>query len=141
MTRSGRCAKINPGFHRLQSLIIRRYRLEPIELARHIIQLVEEKKGEDILLLDISELDAFTDYFVFCNGSSDRQLKALQESVLESAKKDLQIIPWSKEGTGESGWVLLDYGDVIVHLFSPEKRAYYDLEGLWNEGKVLLHIQ
>ena len=97
--------------------------------------------GENILLLDISEMDAFTDYFVFCNGSSDRQLKALQESVLESAKKEFQAIPWSKEGSGEAEWILLDYGDVIVHLFSPEKRAFYDLEELWQEGKVLLHIQ
>jgi ribosome-associated protein len=102
---------------------------------------VEEKKGEDILLLDLSALDAFTDYFVFCNGSSDRQLKALQESVLVSVKKDLQVLPWSREGSGEDEWVLLDYGDVVVHLFSPEKRAYYDLEDLWKEGKVLLHIQ
>ena len=89
----------------------------------------------------MSELDTFTDYFVFCNGSSDRQLRALQESVLESVKKECSVIPWGKEGSGEAEWVLLDYGDVIVHLFSPEKRAYYDLEGLWQEGKVLLHIQ
>ena len=105
------------------------------------MHLVEEKKGEDILLLDLSALDCFTDYFVFCNGSSDRQLKALQESVLESVKKQYRAIPWSKEGSGEAEWMLLDYGDVIVHLFSPEKRAYYDLEELWKEGKVLLHIQ
>jgi ribosome-associated protein len=65
----------------------------------------------------------------------------LEESVLESVKKDFRVIPWSREGSGEVEWVLLDYGDVIVHLFSPEKRAYYDLEELWREGKVLLHIQ
>lgn len=119
----------------------RRYRLEPIELARHIVQLVEEKKGENVLLLDISELDTFTDYFVFCSGSSDRQLEALQETVLVSVKKNFQAIPWSKEGNGEAEWILLDYGDVVVHLFGPEKRAFYDLEGLWKEGKILLHIQ
>jgi ribosome-associated protein len=86
-------------------------------------------------------MDSFTDYFVFCNGSSDRQLKSLQESVLESVKKEFRATPWSKEGSGEAEWILLDYGDVIVHLFSPEKRAFYDLEGLWQEGKVLLQIQ
>lgn len=86
-------------------------------------------------------MDTFTDYFVFCSGNSDRQLQALQESILESAKKEFRAIPWSKEGSGDNEWLLLDYGDVIVHIFSHEKRAYYDLEGLWKEGKVLLHIQ
>jgi len=93
------------------------------------------------LLLDISELDTFTNYFVFCSGSSERQLKALQESILESAKKTFQVIPWSREGSAETEWFLLDYGDIVVHIFSPEKRAYYDLEGLWQAGKILLHVQ
>jgi ribosome-associated protein len=118
-----------------------RCRLEPIELARHIVHVVEEKKGEDILLLDISDQETFTDYFVFCSGTSDRQLEALRESILESVKQAFQTIPWSREGSADEEWLLLDYSDVIVHLFSPEKRAYYDLEGLWNQGKVLLRIQ
>jgi ribosome-associated protein len=117
-----------------------RCRLEPIELARHIVHVAEEKKGEDILLLDISDQETFTDYFVFCSGTSDRQLEALRESILESVKQTFQAIPWSREGSADEEWLLLDYSDVIVHLFSPEKRAYYDLEGLWNKGKVLLRI-
>lgn len=106
-----------------------------------MVHLVEDKKGEDILLLDISELETFTNFFVFCSGSSERQLRALQESIIESVKKSYQLVPWSREGSGEVEWFLLDYGDVIIHIFSPERRAYYDLEGLWKEGKILLHIQ
>ena len=92
-------------------------------------------------MLDISEQETFTDYFVFCNGTSDRQLEALRQGILESVKQTYQAIPWSREGSAEEEWLLLDYSDVIVHLFSPEKRAYYDLEGLWEQGKVLLRIQ
>jgi len=86
-------------------------------------------------------METFSDYFVFCSGGSDRQLNALQEDILKSVKQNFQTIPWSREGRGDSEWILLDYGDVIVHLFSPEKRAFYDLEGLWQEGNILLHIQ
>ncbi len=86
-------------------------------------------------------MDTFADFFVFCSGNSDRQLDALQESILESAKKNYRAIPWSKEGSGDAEWLLLDYSDVIVHLFSPAKRSFYNLEELWKEGKVLLHIQ
>jgi ribosome-associated protein len=118
-----------------------RCRLEPIELARHIVHVAEEKKGEDILLLDITAQETFTDYFVFCNGTSDRQLESLREGILESVKQTFHTTPWSREGSADEEWLLLDYSDVIVHLFSPEKRAYYDLEGLWSNGKVLLHIQ
>jgi ribosome-associated protein len=106
-----------------------------------VVKVVDERKGEDILLLDITGLDTFTDYFVFCSGTSDRQLDALQESVLGSVKKSFGAVLAGKEGTRETEWMLLDFGDVIVNLFSPEKRAYYDLEELWKEGKVVIHIQ
>lgn len=103
--------------------------------------MAEEIKGEDILLLDISELDTFADYFVFCSGNTDRQLDDLMENITRSVKQSFSQTPFSKEGSGETEWLLLDYADVIVHLFSHEKRAYYDLEGLWDKGKVLLRIQ
>jgi ribosome-associated protein len=93
------------------------------------------------LLLDITAQETFTDYFVFCNGTSDRQLEALRDGIRESVKETFHVTPWSREGNADEGWLLLDYSDVIVHLFSPEKRAYYDLEGLWSQGKVLLQIQ
>ena len=97
--------------------------------------------GDDILLLDIREISPFSDFFVICSGASERQLKALVQGIRETVKKELDILPHNVEGEAISGWVLLDYLDVIVHIFSPELRDYYDLEGLWQEGKVLLRMQ
>lgn len=101
---------------------------------------LEEKKGEDILLLDIHEISDFADYFVICSGTSDRMLQALVDDVQKKLRKQYRI-RGRIEGLAQDGWVLADYGDVIVHLFSPDRRSYYRLEELWNQGKVLLHFQ
>ena len=92
-------------------------------------------------MLDISDEVIFTDYFLICNGENDRQLKALADGIAEDAKKKADIIPWGTEGEPSSGWVLLDYGDLIVHLFSPEMRVFYNLEELWGDGHVVLRMQ
>jgi ribosome-associated protein len=105
------------------------------------VDIIEERLGEDIVLLDIREVSPFADYFVICSGTSERQLKALASGLREEIKKRLNILPRNIEGEPFSGWVLMDYLDLVVHLFAPEQRAYYDLEGLWQEGKVLLRIQ
>ncbi len=101
---------------------------------------LEEKKGEDILLLDLKDIASFTDYFVICNGTPDRMLNALADTVVddirEQHKKKGRV-----EGEARGGWLIVDYGDVVVHLFSPDQRGYYNLEELWNEGKVLLKVQ
>jgi ribosome-associated protein len=115
--------------------------LEPLELARHIVNVVEDKKAEDIVLLDLRPDAIIADFFIICNGNSDRQLRALSDAVRESVKETYAKLPFSIEGTPESGWVLMDYGDVVVHLFFEEKRRYYDLEGLWRSANVLLSIQ
>jgi ribosome-associated protein len=82
------------------------------------------------------------DFLILCSGNSDRQLKALAEYVRTGVKEKFDTLPFSSEGTAESGWILMDYGDVIVHLFLEEIRDYYDLEGLWSaESSVLLSIQ
>ncbi len=104
--------------------------------------MVEDKKAENIVLLDLRPDVVMADFFVICNGNSDRQLRALLEAVQKSVKENHNLRTFSTEGTPESGWVLLDYGDVVVHLFLEEKRHYYDLEGLWqSEASVLLSIQ
>ena len=107
--------------------------------AREIINALEEKKAIDILLLDIHEIAYFTDYFIICSGSSDRMLRSLIQAATDSAKKTMQ-----KRGRimGEPshGWIAIDLGDIVVHLFSPEQRAYYDLESLWSDGNILLKI-
>lgn len=101
---------------------------------------LEKKKGEDILLLDIREIAPLADYFVICSGTSDRMLDALVDAVLHEVKTRHKLRP-RIEGAPGDGWVLADYGDVILHLFSPNKRNFYRLEELWNQGKVVLHLQ
>lgn len=101
---------------------------------------LEDKKGEDILLLDIHELASFADYFVICTGTSDRMLDSLADAVLETAKKQFGI-NGRVEGQPQDGWLLVDVGDVIVHLFSPEQRDYYNIEQLWERAKTLLRLQ
>jgi ribosome-associated protein len=111
-----------------------------LELAREIVNALEDKKGEDIILMDLKDLAAFTDYFVICTGTSDRMLDALADSVLDRSGK-VRNKRGRKEGLARDGWVVVDNGDVVVHLFSPDQREYYDLEELWSEGKVLLRVQ
>ncbi|HAD06686.1 MAG TPA: ribosome silencing factor [Anaerolineaceae bacterium] len=105
-----------------------------------MINTLEDKKGENILLMDIQDIATFTDYFILCSGSSERMIESLADAVLENVKKEFQMIG-KKEGYAQGGWVLVDLGDVIVHLFSPEQREYYRLEELWSHGKILLRLQ
>lgn len=100
---------------------------------------MEDKKGEDILLLDLQELATFTDYFILCNGSSGRMLRSLADTVREFAWKSK--LRARLEGNDEGGWMVVDMEDIVVHLFSPEQRDYYQLEQLWSNGKVLLRLQ
>jgi ribosome-associated protein len=111
-----------------------------LDITHTIINSLEEKKGEDILLLDIQKISSFTDYFVICTGTSDRMLDALAEAVTEAIRKKHHK-KGRVEGLPQEGWTVIDYGDVVVHLFSPDQRDYYRLEELWNQGKVLLHVQ
>jgi len=114
--------------------------LEPIELAHTVVNALEEKKGENIILLDIQKVASFTDFFVICSGTSDRMLDALATGVLEKVRQTHHI-KGRKEGAGVAGWEVIDFGSVMVHLFAPEQRNFYKLEELWNEGKVLVRLQ
>jgi ribosome-associated protein len=109
-------------------------------MARKLVDVLEDKKADNIILLDIHEIASFTDYFVICNGSSDRMLSALADAASEAAHQLFQL-PAKIEGRPEDGWLLVDLGDMIVHLFSPDQREYYRLEQLWDKGKVLLKLQ
>jgi len=109
-------------------------------MAHTIIDVLEDKKGEDIVLLDIRELAPFADYFVICSGTSDRMLDALADAVVQEVKEKFDQ-RGRIEGYPREGWLLADFGDVVLHLFSPERRDYYRLEELWSKGKVLLHLQ
>ena len=100
-----------------------------------------DKKGSDILLLDIRDHAVFADYFLICDGENERQLKALADNVVLNAKQDAQVAAKGVEGEPSSGWVLVDFGDLVVHLFSPEKRDYYRLEDIWDRARTVMHIQ
>jgi ribosome-associated protein len=91
--------------------------------------------------LDIRPVSVVADYFVICSGSSERQLEAVTRDITEALKREAQLAPLHKEGDSRSGWVLLDYGDVVVHIFSPAEREYYRLEELWGAALPLVRIQ
>jgi ribosome-associated protein len=110
-------------------------------LARALVDALEDKKAEDIVLLDLTGQSIFTDYFVIGTGTSERQLKALVDGVAEAARVQFQLKSPRVEGHAEGGWVLMDFGSVIVHAFSSAQRRRYKLEELWHEGKVMLRIQ
>ncbi|HZW03348.1 MAG TPA: ribosome silencing factor [Anaerolineaceae bacterium] len=111
-----------------------------MQIARGIVDALEDKKAEDILLIDLQGVASFADYFIITTGTSDRMLNSLAKSVIEKAKTDYEL-RGTAEGQPEYGWVVVDLGDIIVHLFSPEQRDYYQLEELWQEGRVLLRLQ
>jgi ribosome-associated protein len=117
--------------------------IEIIEFAREIVDIIADKKGEDIALLDLRERTIIADYFIVCSAGSERQLKAIVNGVTEEVKKRYGLIPRGVEGEAETGWVLIDYGDVVVHAFAPEVRSYYDLESFWvgQDASVLLKMQ
>lgn len=106
-----------------------------------VVDTIVDKKGSDILLLDIRDHAVFADYFLLCNGENERQLKALADQIAEDAKKNGQIRAYGIEGEPSSGWVLIDFGDLVVHLFSPDKRDYYRLEEIWDRSHVVMHVQ
>ena len=113
--------------------------LEPLELARAIVEQIDEKMGVDILMLDLSEVSLIADYFVIATGESDRQLRAIAEGVQQGLKEQgMQRL--SIEGAPGSGWVLLDYGAVVVHLFSPNQRRHYNLEELWSSARTVVRM-
>ncbi len=109
-------------------------------MARSIVDVLEDKKGEDIVLLDIQGLAPFADYFIICSGTSDRMLRSLADSAVETVKKGYKL-RGRVEGQPQDGWVLVDFGDVVLHIFSPDRRNYYRIEELWAQGKVLVRLQ
>ena len=91
-------------------------------------------------MLDIQELTTFTDYFILCNGTSDRMLQALSNSLREFVKQEYEINV-QLEGQSRDGWIVADLEDIVIHFFSPELRNYYKLEQLWSKGRVILNLQ
>ena len=114
---------------------------DTLDFTNLIIDVALDKKGSDILLLDVQEQVIFADYFLLCNGESGRQIRALVDGIVKEAKLEAQEIPMSIEGDPQDGWMMIDYGYVVVHIFSPESRDYYNLEELWQDARVVLRLQ
>jgi ribosome-associated protein len=108
--------------------------LPSAELAREIAGYALEKKAQEVLELDMRGLVGYTDYFVICTGNTDRQVKAIHDAVLGGCKHDHGVTPRRIEGQGRAQWILMDYLDVVVHVFTPATREFYRLEQLWGEA-------
>ncbi|MFL5820095.1 MAG: ribosome silencing factor [Solirubrobacteraceae bacterium] len=104
------------------------------DLVQLLAGYAEDKKARDIVALDLREMVAYTDYFLICSGTSDRQAKAIHDGIHEGLKHDHGLLPSRVEGLPQARWILMDYLDVVVHVFTPETRAFYRLEQLWGEA-------
>ena len=113
--------------------------LLPLEYARYAADVASDKLASDIVMLDIGEVSDFADYFVIITVESTRQMRALVED-LEHALEEKGGVRHHREGTPESGWMLLDFGDVVIHIFGAEERQFYDLESAWAEATELVRI-
>jgi len=106
------------------------------ELITLILEGIEEVKGQDIILLDLREIEnTVCDYFIICNGTSNTQVNAIVGSVQKTVSKTIQDKPWHIEGQDNAEWVLMDYVNVVVHVFQKHVREFYDIEGLWGDAK------
>ncbi|MGZ3645918.1 MAG: ribosome silencing factor [Ktedonobacteraceae bacterium] len=114
--------------------------LDPGQLARAAVDIASDKKASDVILLDIREVTTFADYFVICTGNNRRQIQAIADAIDEQlGEQGAKVL--HQEGVAESGWLLLDVGDVIVHILGTKEREYYRLERLWNEAKTVVYLQ
>lgn len=115
--------------------------MDGLTLARAAVDAAADKKAEDVILLDLRELSPVADFFVVCSGSNERQIAAIADNVQDKLREDHASKPYRVEGTGSSGWLLLDYGDVLVHVFAPSQREFYRLEALWAKAPALVKVQ
>ena len=107
--------------------------MSPEELTQAVAALAADKKAIDIVALDLRGIAGYTDFFLICSGGSDRQTKAIHDGIHEGMKKEHEILPRRVEGLSEARWILMDYLDCVVHVFTPDTRDYYRLEQLWGD--------
>lgn len=108
------------------------------ELALRAADAAENKKGIDIEILEVGELTIIADYFVICSGNSEVQVQAIARGIEEELEEELEVEPQRVAGASEGRWILMDYADVLVHVFHKEEREYYELERLWADAEEIL---
>ncbi|MDH5608075.1 MAG: ribosome silencing factor [Cyclobacteriaceae bacterium] len=109
------------------------------QMSEFVVQGMLEKKASDVVVLDLRGIKhAIADYFVICSGNSDTQIEAISDSIEEQVRKSSKQKPWKREGFQNREWILIDYVDVVAHVFTEEKRAFYGLEDLWADAKITL---
>jgi ribosome-associated protein len=108
--------------------------MTPEEIAQAIAEYASDRKALEIVQLDLREILGYTDYFVICTGRTDRQTKAIHDAIHAGMKSEHGILPRRVEGLTQAHWILMDYLDVVVHVFTPDTREYYRLEQLWGEA-------
>ena len=108
-----------------------------IDILKKIKQCIENKKGDKITIINVSEVSSFTDYFIVCQGYNSKQNQAISDELREKLKKEEDIHPAHVEGYQTADWILMDYLDFIVHIFNEESRDFYKVERLWNDGKIV----
>ena len=113
--------------------------LTPTEkLSEAVVRGMQEKKASDIVILDLRKINnSVADFFVICSGNSDTQLDAIADSIDEEVFKDTEQNPWHQEGRTNKEWLLIDYVDVVVHIFKKERRDFYSIEELWGDAKII----
>jgi ribosome-associated protein len=114
--------------------------LSPRALANLVVEAATDKKAEDILVMNVSEVTTIADLFILCSGRGERQVQAISDGIVERTKAAGRV-PVGIEGYGEGRWILIDLGDVIVHAFVPDERDLYNLERLWGDAPVVLKIE
>ena len=125
---------------RAQIVAAARAERPPLEVARRIVEVAEDKKAADIVLLDLAGVTTMADYFVICSGGSERQLEAIADGVIDELRAE-GVRPIGREGEPASHWILVDFGSVIVHVFTPPERDYYSLEKHWSLARVVVRVQ
>lgn len=115
--------------------------LDSQALARRIVEIAEDRQATAIVLLDLQPISIIADYFVICSAGSERQIHAVIDAIEDGLRNEDGVRALHVEGTADSGWVLLDYGSVIVHVFAPAQREYYRLEELWSQAVPVVTIQ
>jgi ribosome-associated protein len=109
-------------------------------MARRAVETASDNQASDIVMLDTTTVCSFTDYFIICSGESNRQIQAIRDEIEQVLKRE-GVTPHHREGAADSGWILLDFGRVIIHIFALAERGYYQLDELWTKATPLVRIQ